>query len=308
MNYNIIIMIAIIIILIIVITLSIIYKNRYEFYHTSSHKSLNCNLDTIPVNVNGPYKIYMAAPMFTTGQRFENAMIAKALMDDGFQDIFLPQSSGIDDLVGLPQFLASLPPFDKLDGKTKKLWGDYIWPIIYCLDLYDLATSDIVILNANGQSSDPGALSEAGLAAAMGKIMVLYYTEYDKTLNPMNVGLTGNLSIPSASSFMDVPKVLKMMIQYRKTQPEYTYKLAPNVKDYVNLGCLIKEWVKTAPKTQYEAFAGLIELVVNGSGKKKMQSLKFNPTSVAPDFRVDNITFTGDGIEGNSFLARFKDV
>ena len=59
-------------------------------------------------------KIYMAGPMFTSGQRFENSMIAESLIMAGYNNVFLPQSSGIDDFVGLPLFLADLPPFDKL--------------------------------------------------------------------------------------------------------------------------------------------------------------------------------------------------
>lgn len=235
-------------------------------------------------------------------------MTAESLIMAGYNNVFLPQSSGIDDFVGLPLFLADLPPFDKLDHDTKVLWCNYIWPIIYCLDLNDLISSDAVILNANGHCPDSGAMVEVGLSAAMGKPIVIYFTEYDKTLNPMVAGVTGNFSIPSASNFREVPQILDQTL---KQQKPYNYKPSANVKNYRDLGELIINWKKANEakfkNDQYGAFKGVVEFVLNGEGKDLMQKLTFNPTSVSPTFKPEVITNNHNNtITGTTFTAKLK--
>ena len=302
-------------ILIIVITAALIGALYFALRERLSLSEPKLCKSLLRVKVN-PHKnpkdmsIYVAGSMFTTGQRFENAMITKALNDKGYTNVFLPQSSGIDDIIGLPAFLAGSPPFDKLDPNTRTVWSNYIWPLIYCLDLYDLVRADAVVFNANGQSPDPGGLNEVGLGAAMGKITILFYTEYDKTLNPMTVGVTGNVSIASAASFEEVPQQLTKMIAYRKKSGSYSYDLSPNLRNYATLGCLITNWKEKAMKsswTQKTAFTRLIELAKKKTaGKLLMQSLTFNPTTVAPSFKVDNVQVTRHGVTGNEFTSQFR--
>ena len=283
----------------IIIIFTIIICTIVVYFLTKSKDGFSKTKDKI--------KIYLAGPMFTTGQRFENSMIAESLIMEGYTNVFLPQKSGIDDIVGLPQFLAGIAPFDKMDNDTKVLWGNYIWPIIYCLDINDLATSDAVVLNANGQCPDSGAMVEVGLASAMGKPIVIYFTEYDKTLNPMVAGTPGNFSIPSASNFKEVPEKMTQILKDRK---HYKYKLSPNLKNYHDLGKIITDWKfqdSTSKLNQYDAFKSLMFLVTQGKGKTLMEKLTANPTTVSSTFKPEIITNNKNGtIHGTTFTAKLN--
>lgn len=269
------------------------------------NKKIDSDTTTLTVDVNSKDpKIYLAGPMFTAGQRFENAMIASSLHEKGFTNIFLPQQAGIDDMIGLPFFLAGISPFDNLDAETKAKWGNNVWPIIYCLDLYELATSDIVVFNANGTDPDSGALTEVGLGSAMGKITMIYFTEYDKVLNPMNMGITGTMDIPSAATFNEVPDILQQVIDKRKksSQAVYEYTIAPNLLDYVILGQKIKNVVDKMDKQNLKSnFEELVELCTTGEGGKLLGDIQFNPTGVSSTFVPDSIEVSSNGITSKTF-------
>ena len=124
----------------------------------------------------------------------------------------------------------------------------------------------------------------------------------------MVAGVTGNFSVPNASNFREVPKILTHVLSKVSS---YTYDPSPNLKNYVKLGQLITEWKQQNTSRfkgdPYGAFKNLIDLVTQGKEKNLMQRITSSPISVSPTFEPEIIKNLGNGrVVGTTFTAKLK--
>ena len=132
-------------------------------------------------------KVYIASPLFNSGEKRENGMIRGVLEAAGY-DTFLPQRDG---------FL-----FADLVERIKKRVGSVAeaeriaLELIFHLDVYQVCVGcDATVLNLNGRVPDEGAVSEAALCFRSERPLVIYKNDARSLIagrdNPLVVGLTG---------------------------------------------------------------------------------------------------------------------
>lgn len=126
--------------------------------------------------------VYMSGPLFNTAERARQAQITTFLERSGFR-VYLPQRDGME-ITPLIQELKSDDCATQQAGKA-----------ISSLDLFWVAQSDALLLNANGIEVDAGSVVEAATAYALGIAVVIYYDDIrtfsaGESLNPLILNLT----------------------------------------------------------------------------------------------------------------------
>ncbi len=122
-----------------------------------------------------PIRVYCAGPLFNEAEREEMAKIADGVRDEGGKP-FLPHEDGFEE--------------EKLEEALSELLSDHdadpsrmAFMAIACVDLYEVCASHALVLNMNGRVPDEGAVSEAAVAATLGKTVVGYKDDC-RTLMP----------------------------------------------------------------------------------------------------------------------------
>ncbi len=101
------------------------------------------------------YRIYLAAPLFSEGERAYNLSIARSLRNNFF-DVFLPQETGDDSHTR-----------DKEEQSR-----------IFSENLKALEKSDIIVAVIEGADADSGTAWEMGYAYAQGKQVFALRTDF----------------------------------------------------------------------------------------------------------------------------------
>jgi nucleoside 2-deoxyribosyltransferase len=154
-------------------------------------------------------KVYCAGPLFNQKEREEMAEMADALESNGLS-VFLPHRDGFE--------FADLHNVFLEIGCTEEQTNIILNKAIFTLDVFQVLSSDGLVLNINGRVPDEGAVVEAGIAWNAGKKVVLYKNDSRTLLkgsdNPLLSGL-GDFKL--VSNISDVPKIF--LDYFRKRQP-----------------------------------------------------------------------------------------
>lgn len=121
--------------------------------------------------------------------------IADVLEANDF-DVFLPHRDGFEFAnlsAGIEEFIQS-----------KKATSLLLQRAIFTLDIYQVLSSDGLILNMNGRVPDEGAMVEAGIAWQAGKKIVIYKNDNRSLINgednPLLIGLSDFITISNISN------------------------------------------------------------------------------------------------------------
>lgn len=129
-------------------------------------------------------KVYCAGPLFNIKEREEMAEIAETLEERGF-NVFLPHRDGFEFAHLYDVFLDI--------GYSESEANRILNKAIFTLDIFQVLSSDGLILNINGRVPDEGAMVEAGIAWSAGKKVVIYKNDYRTLINgydnPLLLGL-----------------------------------------------------------------------------------------------------------------------
>jgi len=109
-------------------------------------------------------RVYCSGPLFNEKEREEMQEIASALEKEGFET-FLPHRDGLE-FTPLAHILMNMGVDET---KATLLWDK----AIFALDAYQVTTGcQVVVVNLNGRVPDEGAVAEAAMAWAAGRIVV----------------------------------------------------------------------------------------------------------------------------------------
>lgn len=136
------------------------------------------------------YKIYCAGPLFNPKEREEMAQIASVIEAAGYS-LFLPQRDGLEFAELFPCFIERGVPAQEAK--------DILNRAIFSLDVFQVASSDGLLLNMNGRVPDEGAMVEAGIAWAHNKVVVIFHSDsrslMEGNCNPLVLGLSDFRSV-----------------------------------------------------------------------------------------------------------------
>jgi len=143
-------------------------------------------------------KIYCAGPLFNNKEREEMQEIADVLEAKNF-DVFLPHRDGFE--------FANLSTAIEEFIQSKKETNLLLQKAIFTLDVYQILSSDGLILNMNGRVPDEGSMVEAGIAWSAGKKIVIYKNDSRSLINgednPLLIGLSDFITI---SEILSIPE------------------------------------------------------------------------------------------------------
>lgn len=123
-----------------------------------------------------PIRVYCAGPLFNEAEREEMAKIAEGVRESGGEP-FLPHEGGFEE----EKLEETLRGGGLCHGPSDA--GQMAFTAIACIDLYEVCASHALVLNMNGRVPDEGAVSEAAMAATLGKVVVAYKDDW-RTLMP----------------------------------------------------------------------------------------------------------------------------
>jgi nucleoside 2-deoxyribosyltransferase len=177
-------------------------------------------------------KVYCAGPLFNQKEREEMAEIAEALENNGLS-VFLPHRDGFE-------FANLYNGFLKV-GYSEEKTNTILNKAIFTLDVFQVLSSDGLVLNINGRVPDEGAVVEAGIAWNAGKKVVLYKNDSRTLLkgsdNPLLSGL-GDFKLVNKIS--EVPNVF--LDHFIKANPIENHEIDNScVKELFQKGKAISE-------------------------------------------------------------------
>ena len=115
-------------------------------------------------------KAYCSGPLFSPDEQREMAKIAAVLEKNGI-DTYLPQRDG-----GEPYFFDSMG--SPLSGMLlAKPFSNLVHRLIFDIDIKEIIECKYFVLNLNGRYYDEGAMAEAGIAYALGKVIILFHSD-----------------------------------------------------------------------------------------------------------------------------------
>jgi nucleoside 2-deoxyribosyltransferase len=114
-----------------------------------------------------PGKVYCSGPLFCPSEIREAEKISAAFEKAGL-NTYLPHRDGVEARMGLLDnfFLRTAAALTKLGDKDA-----------FGIDVFELIECQYFIINTNGRVPDDGAVSETGMAFALGKPVVLYRSD-----------------------------------------------------------------------------------------------------------------------------------
>jgi len=189
------------------------------------------------------HKVYCAGPLFNPKEREEMKSIASALKGAGYS-VFLPQEDGIE----LAKLLPVLIEKDiRVEDATR-----LVNMAIFSLDVFQIISSDGLVVNMNGRVPDEGAMVEAGIAWAHGKYIVIFRND-DRSLiqgscNPLVIGLS---DFESVSDYGDIPAAFDRRFQdgingtprLLESGFEITDRKGKTISEYLSTGKTVNEVV-----------------------------------------------------------------
>jgi nucleoside 2-deoxyribosyltransferase len=130
-------------------------------------------------------RVYCAGPLFNEPERREMESIAQVLRASDF-DPWLPHADGLE--------FARVQPYLTAEGYDPASAGRWLHQAIFALDVYQVVRGcGSLVLNINGRVPDEGAVSEAAIAWALGKPVVIFKADARSKVsgrdNPLVVGM-----------------------------------------------------------------------------------------------------------------------
>jgi nucleoside 2-deoxyribosyltransferase len=138
-------------------------------------------------------RVYLAGPMFSEGDKWEQTELELALEDVGFK-CHVPQFDGIEvatvmQLLNTPSMHGTQPMLEPIVLSRCVAW---VTRAVVALDVYQVIEGcQCVVLNIDGRVPDEGALVEASLAWTTGHPVVTYKTTSISELNGNNNPMIG---------------------------------------------------------------------------------------------------------------------
>ena len=149
-----------------------------------------------------PPTVYLAGPMFSVGDKSEQAALAAALQAAGFV-CYVPQINGIE-VAAVVQLLndPDLHEGTMLEPPALDRCTAWVTRAVVALDVYQsIEACQCTVLNLDGRVPDEGSLVEATMAWYSGHPVVPYKTSAITELaghdNPMIGALSGWTSVPA---------------------------------------------------------------------------------------------------------------
>lgn len=144
-------------------------------------------------------RVYVAGPLFNTGERYEQLLIAKSLEKYGYET-FLPQRDGL-------KLDALIQKYIK-NGMKEKEANELASQDIFNYDIYQIFRSDAIVSNVSGIEPDSGTVSETAIASCMGKAVIIFTDDirtFGSTtlLNPL---LSGLKTVPIVTNIDYIPQ------------------------------------------------------------------------------------------------------
>ena len=150
-------------------------------------------IKAIDVMTFSQYRIYLAAPLFSQGERAYNLSIARSLRNNFF-DVFLPQETGDDSHTR-----------DK--EKQSRIFSE---------NLKALEKSDIIVAVIEGADADSGTVWEMGYAYAQGKQVFALRTDFRRVGMYEKVNLMLEESAKIVTSTTELLEAIKSSLLDKK--------------------------------------------------------------------------------------------
>lgn len=203
---------------------------------------------------------YCSGPMFSTGDKWEQANIA-ALLEAGGFTTYLPQRDGLEvgQLMGL-----LLNPL--ISSQVGVMAMAIVRKVVYSLDIYQLlGRCTCVVFNLDGRVPDEGSVVETSIAYASGKPLVIYkstpITMLAGTDNPMVEGLSSTWVNVSTTTEIVPALVARIAAQ---ADSGYVYTPPPNVALIIELGSQLSD-----PNADLRVILGRISAAPSGEDALK---------------------------------------
>ena len=216
--------------------------------------------------------VYCSGPMFSTGDKAEQAHVAKTLEAANFST-YLPQRDGIE--VGRVMALVNHP---LLEGTT--IAQDVMLQVrkwVFALDMFQLLERcESLVFNLDGRTPDDGSVVETAAAYTAGKPIVIYKTTPITMLagadNPMVEGLSSTWSYSTERT--EIVAALQAAVAGR-AKLAYSYAGPPNVAALMSEGSEVwdvLEGLRKLPKETPEQWIEWLLAIAKellGGGKSK---------------------------------------
>ena len=183
-------------------------------------------MTVVPKKPNEPLTgspVYCAGPMFSVGDKEEQAAIASALDAAGYTT-YLPQRDGIEvgRVIALVKHPETAPKLVEEAMSKVRQW-------VFALDVYQLlGRCQSLVFNLDGRTPDEGSVVETSAAFTSGKPIVIYKTTpitiLDGTDNPMVQGLSTTWTYVE-----EVGGLTKALGEAIAAAKPYAYEPPPNI-------------------------------------------------------------------------------
>ena len=151
-------------------------------------------INAMDVMTFSQYRVYLAAPLFSEGERAYNLSIARNLRNNFF-DVFLPQEAGDDSHTR-----------DKEEQSR-----------IFSENLKALEKSDIIVAVIDGADADSGTAWEMGYAYAQGKKVIALRTDFRRAGMYEKVNLMLEESAEVVTSTSELLEAIKSSLMDKRT-------------------------------------------------------------------------------------------
>lgn len=186
--------------------------------------------------------VYCSGPMFSKADLWEQKTIATTLEGAGYTT-YLPQRDGIE--VARVMAMVNNSPMQGT-GISADI-GEIVRKAVFALDMFQLLERCAsLVFNMDGRVPDEGAVVETAASFVAGKPIVICKTTPLTIIagndNPMVQGLSSTWLY--ATTFEQIPGVLKSAVAATQKAGTYTYKPPAHVAAVVELGHAVWDFLQ----------------------------------------------------------------
>lgn len=159
----------------------------------------NCQSNCGYPTKNNKPKIYVAGPLFNTGDRYGQQLIANTLEKAGYET-YLPQRDGFE--------FKNLVTVLQKEGVPEDQLNQTVTQIIFNIDVYQLYLCSAIVANQENVFLDDGTVSETAISFCMGRGVVLFREDIiglfsgSAVFNPLVLGLA---TVPVVTKLENIP-------------------------------------------------------------------------------------------------------
>jgi nucleoside 2-deoxyribosyltransferase len=197
-----------------------------------------------------PTRVYCAGPLFNAKEQDEMRELAEALERAGFHT-FLPQRDGLELTKVVPELVAR--------GVDPAIAGEITAKAIFALDVYQVMEDcEAIVVNLNGRVPDEGAISEAAIAWAWGRIVVGYKSDSRSLfLGQDNPLVTGLFDFRLCRTASDAVATLTEALSRDESREERSRRKIHRIARYLDLGGKISA-AAAKPETKIARVAAVL--------------------------------------------------